>query len=238
MLNDLEKQRQQLENLNKPQGNEEMISKVVELETMKKQAEDDLTRIARQARQCHEKLIRKVVNLEAMMKYSKEQQKKLTDNETENLKRTTILELEKLPKMKDEYEKTIADKEAEKSKLASEVALMREQVELKLVEIEKLKDLIKSEKTNSQMEVRDAKQKIVKEMANLQERNKILEDENAKFATKIISLKEALNTKRKEKKVIMIRLIFISHLNFEFCIVCIIIFSILIKIKLKLICIY
>jgi len=105
--------------------------------------------------------------------------------------------------LKEEYESLLADKEAEKARMASDAASMREQVERQLAEIEKLKDLLfnSEKKTKLREEEGNAKENWVREMAQLQERNQRLEDENAKCATKITSLKEALNTKCKAEKV-------------------------------------
>jgi len=105
LLFDLEKQRNELADVNKMQAKDGMVvAELAELEAMKKQAENNLSKVASQARQCHEKLIRKIVNLEAMMRHSKEEENKLNSDlsnriiaETESLKRISVLELEKVP---------------------------------------------------------------------------------------------------------------------------------------------
>lgn len=175
MLFDLEKQKREV-------GNN---SRVVELETMKKQAEDNLNRIANQARQCHEKLTRKIANLEALMNHAKRGENAMLNklDETKRLQRTSLLDVEKLTKMQEEYEKKLAEIEAEKNKL-------KEQMDFKLAEIEQLKDSIESGKVNLQKN-----EELVQNIANLK-------DEKEKLSTKIKNLKEALEKKRKECKVI------------------------------------
>jgi cell division protein FtsB len=72
-----------------------------------------------------------------MMVYAKREESEMSKkiDETEKLRKTSILDLENLTRTKDEYEKRFANMEAESSKL--------------IEEIEKLRNTIENENSNS-----------------------------------------------------------------------------------------